>query len=795
MLKTNADLMTFALKLARAEDEEKVEALLKTEGLLDDQYWEYFNRDESNYSSIGNQQSNPVSSLIEKIVNSGDAVLMRLCLQHGLNPEGSEAPKSTKEALNKFLGIEDGDICNLSIDERTRLAEENIILVTTSADKKIRGTYPCICIIDKGEGQNPDRMKDTFLSLSKSNKSRIPFVQGKFSMGGTGVLQFCGKRKFQFILTKRHSSVPDSDGYWGFTLIRKQEPKAGEKKSVYTYLVDENKDILRFVSDSGLYLIPEGTQKPVPYRMPLDCGTFVKLYNYDVKNYSNTNITHVGGLTDGLNMMLAKSAIPVRLVECREVDGRTLRATVAGFEPRLTASGKVEKNIEEDFPQSTRLKIDGDEVNLKIYAFKKDKEDNYKKSESSIVFTLNGQTQGYLSDRFFSRNKVGLEYLRKSLFVIVDCTRLSVANQDELFMNSRDRLRESEFADKVIKQLEESLADNYALKKLKERRRKEALKEKVEDNKVLVSKLSALIKSNPNLGSMLKLGARIAGAGAGGSGVIAKGLEEAKRDDDFIGKYVPTYFNIVNKSKLEVLKRTITKGNNAKIQIETDAQNDYFDRDEKPGRFELYKNNKLVQGYLINLYKGILDLKIIMPKEVKVGSVDVYEFKIYDEISGNVFSGVFKVEVKPKSQEEKEQIKKDKKKKGREGKEDLSFALPTITELFKDDLENQDMNLNSAFKVVNNGNNDFDYFINMDNFYLRAAMSKEPDPVKQDAMKLQYKYGMFLFSLNIIHEFEKSSTMKDKVEDVSIFVAEATKMLSSVFFPIQSLGEINDTAV
>ena len=47
-------------------------------------------------------------------------------------------------------------------------------------------------------------MPDTFLSLDKSNKLRIPFVQGKFNMGGTGVFEFCGPNGLQLIVTRRN---------------------------------------------------------------------------------------------------------------------------------------------------------------------------------------------------------------------------------------------------------------------------------------------------------------------------------------------------------------------------------------------------------------------------------------------------------------------------------------------------------------------------------------------------------------------------------------------------------------
>ena len=54
-----------------------------------------------------------------------------------------------------------------------------------SADRATRASRSPTC----GEGQTPERMPDTFLSLTKSNKLRIPFVQGKFNMGGTGRLR------------------------------------------------------------------------------------------------------------------------------------------------------------------------------------------------------------------------------------------------------------------------------------------------------------------------------------------------------------------------------------------------------------------------------------------------------------------------------------------------------------------------------------------------------------------------------------------------------------------------------
>ena len=50
---------------------------------------------------------------------------------------------------------------------------------------------PNIGIVDRGEGQSPRRMPNTILSINKTNKLKVPFVQGKFNMGGTGALSKC----------------------------------------------------------------------------------------------------------------------------------------------------------------------------------------------------------------------------------------------------------------------------------------------------------------------------------------------------------------------------------------------------------------------------------------------------------------------------------------------------------------------------------------------------------------------------------------------------------------------------
>ena len=182
------DNKRLCLRLLKSESEREVIHYLENAGYWNDpSAWKYYGDMENNFSTIGNQQRSPAAALVEKLINSVDAVLIKECLSRGISPESFKAPQSIQQALKDFFEIREGKLSNVEIYERGLLAE-NIALVSTG-DKR----SPCYTIVDKGEGQFPDEFSNTFFSLNKSNKLRIPFVQGKFNMGGTGVLQFCKK--------------------------------------------------------------------------------------------------------------------------------------------------------------------------------------------------------------------------------------------------------------------------------------------------------------------------------------------------------------------------------------------------------------------------------------------------------------------------------------------------------------------------------------------------------------------------------------------------------------------------
>ena len=178
-------------------------------------------------------------------------------------------------------------------------------------------------------------MPDTFLSLSKSNKLRINFVQGKFNMGGTGVFQFAGHNNLQLIVSKRDQEIAKTESdetkeFWGFTIVRREDPKEGRRSSAWTYLTVDGK-IPMFKAES-LPLLPG--PYPKPYEQMMKWGTLIKLYDYKMPGGLKTNV--VFDLYNRICLLLPKVALPMRFFERRTgYTGHTLETTMSGLLVRL----------------------------------------------------------------------------------------------------------------------------------------------------------------------------------------------------------------------------------------------------------------------------------------------------------------------------------------------------------------------------------------------------------------------------------------------------------------------------
>ena len=407
--------------LIRSDSENEVIGILKSEGLWDDtSFWRYYGDNENNFGVVGNQASSPDAALVEKLVNAIDARLTNECLIREIDPEGPQAPQSMRDAVALFFDSRRADgtagLISEWLDSKRKEVAKGITLAATGSGPK--SGNPCITIADLGEGQSPNAFPMTFLSLSNSNKLRIPFVQGKFNQGGTGALQFCGKHNLQLIVSRRNprlispKATNPAESDWGFTVVRRESPAEGRRNSVFTCLapIDATGDrlhgkVLHFSADK-MPIFPQGNK---PYEIESEWGSLIKLYEYSLTGFK-THILRKDGLLARLDLLLPNPALPIRLHECRDYRGHkgSFDTTLSGVQVRLDEDKK--ENIEDGFPATGSLNVSSEQFTTKIYALKKGKADTYRKHEG-VVFILNGQTHGSLTADFFRREKVGLSYL------------------------------------------------------------------------------------------------------------------------------------------------------------------------------------------------------------------------------------------------------------------------------------------------------------------------------------------------------------------------------------------------
>ncbi len=775
-------LKDLCLALVQCETEDEVIELLKQEKYWDrPENWQLFGSDENNYSIIGNQQSKPEAAIVEKIINSVDAMLMGECFRRDMKPESSEAPQSIREALIEYFKIIDGKLTNISPKERSQLSE-NIGFVATG-----QKTNPNYAIFDKGEGQSPARLHDTILSIRKSNKLRIPFVQGKFNMGGTGVFRFCGEKNIQLVISKRHPGIAEHESdpmkdFWGFTIIRRDDPKDGARSSNYKYLAPSN-HILFFPADEMLIL---PSDYPEAYGKPMQWGTYIKFFEYKIGPGLRTNILF--DLYNKLSVLMPHIALPVKLYERRKnYQGNSFETVLSGLSVRVDEDRS--DNIEENFPTSGSMTVSGQKMTYSIYVFKKGKHEKFTKDEG-IVFTINGQTHGYLSKAFFNRKGVGMNYIAESILVILDCSEIDGRAREDLFMNSRDRLSTCPLKTEIENELEDVLKKHPGLGILKDKRRREEIESKLSDQQPLTEVLQEILKKSPTLSRLFVQGLKLNSP---------FNLNGAANAVEYKGKEFPTLFALSKKFSHDNPKQAHL---NSKFRIEynTDVNNDYFDRSKNPGTFKLFINGKESENKDINLWNGYGFLNVLISNST-IGDLIHFRSEVNDVSQVQPITEEFYVKVieplKKKQTNGGERKPPPSDQPGTDTKKPDGFALPTIIEVSRDgrtghSWEQQSFTEESALKVKGSEGDGYDFFVNIDNIHLLSEI-KPAKSVEVQVIQAKYKFGLVLLGLALLNETNKPQKSEEQEEMDSIFttIEKVSKAVSPIIIPmIDTLGAL-----
>lgn len=737
-------------RLLKAEDETDVDDILAEAGYFNDDKgtWQPFGNYENNFNLIGNQQADPTAAEVEKIINAIDAVLMAECFKRNIDPQGPEAPPSMTKAVESFFNVRYGRLENLTAKEQTDLADK-IHVVAVGAKKS-----PSYLIIDRGEGQTPATFPNTFLSLNRSNKMRIPFVQGKFNSGGTGILQFCGKRNYQLVASKRHPDAPvdptdTTAGLWGFTLVRRLLPVGGIKASSYVYLAP-NGVIPSFEADAINVLPGAGSSNnpPRPYTVGLSFGTCVKLYNYrwKAKSLATTEARYE------LERYLHTPCLPFRITETRdEYKANSYSTTLSGVWAGVNADvGGDSNKVEKGFPADAELNLPNiGPLPYQIVLFRE--ECNPRHFPHGVFFTVNGQVHGQLGANFISTS-LKFDYLSQYMLVSIDCTAMNPQVREDFFMASRDRLRRNEVYDEIQQHLKEDLKSHPGLRAHNAIRKQQDIEKALSDDKQTVDFFQDLIKRDPALSTLL---------GAGGRLVTSTGPTD---NPTFDGRKFPTFFRLIKEPK-EGLVKNCPLNKTVRIEFETDAENNYFERADSRGEIIFDPPNLCVSS---SLWNGKYTTRFQLPWDANINDVLGVMVTISDverESKGSPFISKFTLKGAPESEVVTQPggHPSNGSKSTANGKVTApALALPKIREIRKDEWDKPLLKFNefSAIKITHDDDEGFIFHLNVENAYLLTELTRARDEEKP-LIKFWFIWGLALCALGMLQDEKRRSKDHD----------------------------------
>ena len=228
---------SLCLRILRADSESQVTEIIDGDSdLTNDDNWFPIDGRETNFNVVTNQASTGSKALTELCTNMVDSVLMKCAYERHVDPTGSDAPQSVLEGVRKLVqlrGARSGLLSEVDDGDYLRdFARDNLVIGVNGGTRRDQSL--CFTFVDNGEGQHSQDFESTFLSLSKGNKSGVPFVQGKYNMGSSGVLNYCGRKWYKLIISRRY----DSSGDWGWTLVRR---RPGEGMPVAEYFKSQGK--------------------------------------------------------------------------------------------------------------------------------------------------------------------------------------------------------------------------------------------------------------------------------------------------------------------------------------------------------------------------------------------------------------------------------------------------------------------------------------------------------------------------------------------------------------------------
>lgn len=691
--------------------------------------WVPLGREPNNYSIVENQQADAMAAFTELVINSIDAIILRAFFdKYGDNYTGDEYS---------------------SLDEAAEdLVDEDRDEIEIIASGEQNGPFS-LTLYDNGQGQPQTEFEHTFLNVLTPGelKQEFDFLQGKYGMGSTGVLPFCGEKGFKLIC----SASADNPGEWSWSVIRKNR-----EKTRYEYLVVNG--------------VPPQFSGEIGGR---EFGTFVKCVEYQSERKS----TITKRFRHRLERYLTESPVPIRLNEQRYGDDYGAPHT-KGLLPSLDARRElvhghevIEHTFDNDVlgTKDIEIYLMKAEDQLEEIGYQKGATEAFvtgsKQTEQAILFTFNGQTHGDQGQTFIKR-RCNLRRISNDTLVIVDFTDINDADVVDLFKPSRDRLQNKEPAKVLKSELEEVISENEMLRKEEERRKSKDVEEDAEELEEDI--LDDILERNPSLKGYLKEGKK------------TPTIEEPGGVDvDYEGNFYPSRFNVIKKYRSradydiwdddteEEPYEVRIPSNKTKIQrFELDATDDFLTREKEQGSIEA-ELPSLVKSK--QLKDGVLSIRLDPPDAFSAGDAVTLEFTASPAQTGTgELSQRIRVQIVDPVEKTSRPSPKDEEEEGGAA----GFELPDAYWVSEEDWDRHGFNEHSIVSLEPSPDGDITLFINEDaatlvNFRRRHDLKESG----KKYVRQTYKLGVVLYSVGQFMEIEREygeEPMWEEIDPVEV---------------------------
>jgi hypothetical protein len=763
-------------RLLDAESEAAVQEITESvPEMRDPCNWRPLDGRETNFNVTSNQASDGGKALTELMTNMVDAVLTKHALKVGIDPKGKKAPRSMHEAVDVLIKkLCGGKLTNLDPNDPwlRSFSQSNLVIGVTGAKSK-RSGLPCYTFVDNGEGQYPESFESTFLSLSTGNKKDIPFVQGKYNMGSSGVLGYCGRKWFKLIVSRRY----DGKRPWGFTLMRKR-PGGRDTMPVAEYFILPGRAIPSFDEDA-LYPFIKGDGKRYD-GVHLATGTVIKLYDYQIGSRFSSGFR---SSREALNENLVETILPFRILDFRWTpDPKRGGDRAEGIDARgfygmefLLLRSHREDDIDEaeDGDEGEPAEAAGDrsiavatikteelgDISVSAIKLKRELPGWLKSSNNRVFHAVNGQVQ-FKQTRGYLSQSCGLPALKDRVVVIVDASGLTFEAHNEVWKGDREHVRDTAVGERYKEAVTAAIKESKALKALQEQVAKEELEQAAKTQRDDL--FQKLVDADPNLAVLLtdrdpviKLPSTGAGAKGAGTG-----------EGEFEGKYHPTYLRFDENFKKNGLTVPINRTRLAVAR--TDAENGYMQRADNKGALSIEPAPYKHLGVRAHLHDGRLMIYLEpVADTLKVGDSFELKFGLKDDSMAEGVEDWLKVRiveeeskpVKPKTSKGAKSGDKDGKNEG-EGPPAPTHGLPPYRLLTKDgrQIGNQstlpwpdDFGELDGGLIEDLGEQGVMYKINYDNSYhIKYRLGARGD-VARDVMTEKFVLGMRILMLGYEH--------------------------------------------